>query len=378
MSDERYYVRSRGRVSGPYELEKLQELLRRGAISSAHELSTDQVAWRPVREHLARLNPAPAKPPPAPPAEPALSGSASASGAAVDDTAPVEFDCPQCGAHIAAPAQYAGRNGKCKSCGATVPIPKSAEGAAEMKKCPACAEMVRAEAKKCRHCGERLDGGAAEQEGLYALADDVDRRPTDLIPYRMSGRGALAPARGGMERVCPGCGAVAPSTSVICMNCGFNFQTGRHVSEHPQGPQGTPVHATQHNVHIHGDGVGIGDLMAFQASKKSVGVAYLFWFFLGGLGAHRFYAGRTQSAVTMLLLNLGGWVCICAGMGMAGTGDKDIAGLGGAVGSLPCFMWLAMGIWLLIDAFLIPGMIQQYNQALASGLTSSKRGLGWS
>ena len=27
----------------------------------------------------------------------------------------------------------------------------------EMKKCPACAELVRAEATKCRHCGEDLN-----------------------------------------------------------------------------------------------------------------------------------------------------------------------------------------------------------------------------
>ena len=27
----------------------------------------------------------------------------------------------------------------------------------EMKKCPACAELVRAEATKCRHCGETLN-----------------------------------------------------------------------------------------------------------------------------------------------------------------------------------------------------------------------------
>ena len=27
----------------------------------------------------------------------------------------------------------------------------------EMKKCPACAELVKAEATKCRHCGETLN-----------------------------------------------------------------------------------------------------------------------------------------------------------------------------------------------------------------------------
>ena len=31
----------------------------------------------------------------------------------------------------------------------------------EMKKCPACAELVRSEATKCRYCGETLNGESA-------------------------------------------------------------------------------------------------------------------------------------------------------------------------------------------------------------------------
>jgi uncharacterized membrane protein YiaA len=40
------------------------------------------------------------------------------------------------------------------------PKPKEVEARAiesgELKKCPACAELVRAEARKCKHCGEAL------------------------------------------------------------------------------------------------------------------------------------------------------------------------------------------------------------------------------
>ena len=74
--------------------------------------------------------------------------------------------------------------------------------------------------------------------------------------------------------------------------------------------------------------------MMFQAQKKSTGAAYVLWFFLGGFGAHRFYLGRTGSAVGQLLLLLLGWIPV---------------GLG----------WIALGIWWLIDAFLIPGIIEQ-------------------
>ena len=55
---------------------------------------------------------------------------------------------------------------------------------------------------------------------------------------------------------------------------------------------------------------------------KSVGVAYLLWFFLGLIGGHRFYMGRVGSAIGMFF-TLGG-----------------------------------LGIWWLIDGFLIPGMIR--------------------
>ena len=73
--------------------------------------------------------------------------------------------------------------------------------------------------------------------------------------------------------------------------------------------------------------------------KKSVLVAYLLWFFLSGLAAHRFYLGKTGSAVAMLLLFWGGVALMVV-----------------YVGFLLVLVW---GIWWLVDAFLIPGMVDQ-------------------
>lgn len=51
---------------------------------------------------------------------------------------------------------------------------------------------------------------------------------------------------------------------------------------------------------------------AYDDVKKSAGVAYAFWFFLGGFGAHRFYLGHKGVAVAQLLTlgGLGFWVLI--------------------------------------------------------------------
>jgi len=47
---------------------------------------------------------------------------------------------------------------------------------------------------------------------------------------------------------------------------------------------------------------------ATGAPQKSVGMAYLLWFFLGVLGAHQFYLGRTGRAVSYIFTF--GWLGI--------------------------------------------------------------------
>jgi TM2 domain-containing membrane protein YozV len=84
--------------------------------------------------------------------------------------------------------------------------------------------------------------------------------------------------------------------------------------------------------------------MIYDANRKSTGVAYLLWFFLGGFGAHRFYLGQTGTAVTQLLLALLGWIPMFVG-------------------------WFALGIWLFVDLFLIPGIAREQNMRLADRLT---------
>jgi TM2 domain-containing membrane protein YozV len=84
--------------------------------------------------------------------------------------------------------------------------------------------------------------------------------------------------------------------------------------------------------------------MIYDANRKSTGVSYLLWFFLGGFGAHRFYLGQTGTAATQLLLLLLGWIPLFIG-------------------------WGVLAVWLFVDLFLIPGIAREQNMRLADRLT---------
>lgn len=80
-------------------------------------------------------------------------------------------------------------------------------------------------------------------------------------------------------------------------------------------------------------------LLSSEMSKKqkSTGTTWLLWFFTASLGGHRFYLGRTGTAVAMLL-TLGG-----------------------------------LGIWSLIDLFLLNGMIKETNDRIENDILADIR-----
>ncbi len=68
---------------------------------------------------------------------------------------------------------------------------------------------------------------------------------------------------------------------------------------------------------------------------KSTGAAYLLWLFLWFVSAHRFYLGRPGTAILQIL----------------------------------SYFILIGFIWWLVDAFLIPGMIQSHKDEVRRRLT---------
>ncbi|WP_273129444.1 TM2 domain-containing protein [Metabacillus sp. HB246100] len=71
--------------------------------------------------------------------------------------------------------------------------------------------------------------------------------------------------------------------------------------------------------------------------QKSTGTTWILWFFTTSLGGHRFYLGKTGTAVAMLL-TLGG-----------------------------------LGIWSFIDLFLLNSMIRDTNEKIENEILSEIR-----
>ena len=73
------------------------------------------------------------------------------------------------------------------------------------------------------------------------------------------------------------------------------------------------------------------------ANTKSLPIAYVLWFFLGTLGAHRMYLGRPFSGMLMLLLWIASFLLTFVMVGIFG--------------------YLVLAAWWLVDALLIPAWV---------------------
>ncbi|MCT4786923.1 TM2 domain-containing protein [Exiguobacterium aestuarii] len=76
-----------------------------------------------------------------------------------------------------------------------------------------------------------------------------------------------------------------------------------------------------------------------EKRKPNLLVAYLLWFFLGGFGGHRFYFKKTGSAIGMLALMVISLALTLVLVGFVGL--------------------FIVGVWTLVDAFLMPGWQQR-------------------
>jgi TM2 domain-containing membrane protein YozV len=87
-------------------------------------------------------------------------------------------------------------------------------------------------------------------------------------------------------------------------------------------------------------------LMEFQNASKSTGVAYFLWFFLGGLGVHRFYLRKTGTGALVLLCTL--------------------------IGIFTLFPLIATGLILIYDLFTLPSQVRAFNAAVMQKIQFGK------
>ncbi len=81
--------------------------------------------------------------------------------------------------------------------------------------------------------------------------------------------------------------------------------------------------------------MGLGDTLQHKFVQSDINyfIAIALWFFLGGLGAHRFYLGKIKSGIGMLALLISGFVLSFVFVGI--------------------FLIAALGIWWVVDGVLM-------------------------
>lgn len=130
---------------------------------------------------------------------------------------------------------------------------------------------------------------------------------------------------------------------------------------------------------------------------KSKAISYLLWFFFGIFGVHRFYNGLIKSGIAMILLYVIGIALtlislfsmmnisdmkrysdcvqanphraerVCARYLEDNTSIEKISVIPAITGGLFIFF---VGLWWLIDAFLIPGIVNRQNEVLRDKYTA--------
>jgi TM2 domain-containing membrane protein YozV len=86
---------------------------------------------------------------------------------------------------------------------------------------------------------------------------------------------------------------------------------------------------------------------------KSRGTAYMLWFFLGGVSAHRFYLGYPASGAVQMAMTPLAYALLASG---------SMLGLAVLLGA---------GAWLLADLFLIPGLLRKADERARRDATES-------
>lgn len=122
-----------------------------------------------------------------------------------------------------------------------------------------------------------------------------------------------------------------------------------------------------------------------NAPTKSTGLAYVLWFFFGGIGGHKFYLGRPGVAVLYICMSMLCWFGLMSLSAVVVDTARDVIALSGQHGNYPSPVLpdpglgrlagpLALGmiaplplsLALFYDLFTIPSQVRAANARLGS------------
>jgi uncharacterized paraquat-inducible protein A len=138
----------------------------------------------------------------------------------------IEFACG-CGKRLKAAEQHAGKRAKCNGCGQIVSIP----GAKSAVPAPVAAVAQKRSAPSTPTA--KAVATAVPKAVPAASANHLDdffqaEVPTALPANSLTSSATTTPARQGVKS-CPGCNQILSPTAVICINCGYNLNTGQKM-----------------------------------------------------------------------------------------------------------------------------------------------------
>jgi hypothetical protein len=119
----------------------------------------------------------------------------------------LEFACPQGGHRLRVKEEFAGKKVRCPKCGAVVVAPAASADARPASDLPI----------------PLLDSAAAPRP------DAIAARPLPVQPIDPEPAGRRRPAAADPEDCCPGCGRFLAPEAVLCIDCGYNRQTGKRL-----------------------------------------------------------------------------------------------------------------------------------------------------
>jgi TM2 domain-containing membrane protein YozV len=107
-------------------------------------------------------------------------------------------------------------------------------------------------------------------------------------------------------------------------------------------------------------------------SSKSTGVAYLLWFFFGGIGAHKFYLGRPAVGLLYIGMFVLFWTGMLTLLGIAavardtGLIENGLVPRAAFVGMLTPAMVVPLSLALVYDLITMPAQVRAANARLGS------------